>query len=366
MIRDQRAGRSWCPQEQLHRWIGLVLLGGMLLGTVGLLQQAVAQQSVFEDAKQKYQFAEYGEAIDLFQRVADDQSAQVELRQDALRYLARAYIAEGREGKARSAIESLISTEPPAVNMDPDVEPPAVMKLYYEVQKEKRGSHKVRRQDGLQTLAVMDFTNNSIAERERYEGLTNGLPSMMINYLNGGVDLKVIERERIQWILDELELQRQEEVVDQSTAVQTGELLGANAVVFGSYTMTQDELMILARVVDVETGEVMLGDQVRGEPDQFFDLIQELSEKVTQSINVKMEETQLGSEETQSLDAMMAYSEGLSLMEEGEFRKAYEKFMAATDYDENFNRARRKAQSLKPMLASANVEDSVSQDVNRE
>lgn len=365
MIRDPRTDRSWCHPRQLSRWIGLLFLGGLLLGGQGLLQQAVAQQSVFEDAKQKYQFAEYGEAIDLFQKVANDQSSDVELRQDALRYLARAYIAEGRKEKARSAIEQLVSTEPPAVEMNPDVEPPAVMKLYYEVQKEQRGSHKVRQQEGLQTLAVMDFTNNSIAQRERYEGLKNGLPSMMINYLNGGVDLKVIERERIQWLLDELKLQKKKEVVDQSTAVKTGKLLGANAVVFGSYTMTQDELMILSRVVNVETGEVMLGDQVRGEPDQFFELIQELSQKVIQSINVKMEETQLGSEDTQSLDAMMAYSEGLSLMEEGEFRKAYEKFMTATDYDENFERARRKAQSLKPMLASANVEGSTSEEVNQ-
>lgn len=365
MIRDQRADRSCYHREQIVRWVGLVLLGGVLLGSVGLFQKAVAQQSVFEDAKQKYQFAEYGEAIDLFRQVADERSTDVELRQDALRYLARAYIAEGKKGMARSAIEELVSTEPPAVEMDPDVEPPAVLKLFYEVQKEQRGSHEVRQQSGLQTLAVMDFTNSSITERERYEGFKTGLPSMMINYLNGGIDLQVIERERIQWLLDELELQRQEDVVDQSTAVQTGELLGANAVVFGSYTMTEDELMILARVVEVETGEVMLGDQVRGEPDEFFDLIQELSEKVTQSINVEMEETQLGSEETQSLDAMMAYSDGLSLMEEGKFQEAYEKFMTATDYDDNFNRARQKAQSLKPMLASANVEDPVSEEINR-
>lgn len=356
MNKDQRANQSCSQKEQFVRWMGTLLLGGLLLGSFGLLQKASAQQSVFEDAKQKYQFAEYDEAVNLFQRVADDQQAEVELRQDALRYLARSYIARGQRDKARSAIEELVSTEPPVVEMNPDVEPPTVMELYYEVQTEQQGDHKVRQEAGLQTLAVMDFSNNSISERERFDGLRNGLPSMMINYLNGGTDLQVIERERIKWLLDELELQRNEEVVDQSTAVQTGELLGANAVVFGSFTATEDEMMILARVVNVETGEVILGDQVRGAPDEFFSLIKELSDKVTQSINVEMEETQLGSEETQSLDAMMAYSDGLSLMEEGQYREAYEKFMTAADYDESFDRARQKAQSLKPMLANANVE----------
>jgi TolB-like protein len=184
---------------------------------------------------------------------------------------------------------------------------------------------------------------------------------MMINYMNGGTDLKVIERERIQWLLNELELQQQEGKVDQSTAVRTGKLLGANAVVFGSYTVFEGKMMILARVVKVETGEVILGEQVTGSPDDFFELIEDLSTKITRSINVEMEEAKMGTSETKSLDAMMAYSDGLSLLEDGEYRAAREKFLQAVEYDDSFTRARIKAQSIKPMLAtSAGVEGSES------
>jgi len=333
------------------RRLGMFLLGVVLAGGLGLVPDAAAQQSVLEEAKQKYQFAEYEEAMPLFTKVADDEQADVELRRDALRYLARTHIARGRTDQARSAIEDLVATHPPEDYLDPDVEPPAVMDLYYQVQKEERGGYQVQQKQGLQTLAVMDFTNNSITRREDYQGLRKGLPSIMINNLTGGTDLQVIERERIEWLLKELKLQKQSGKVDQSTAVRTGELLGANAVVFGSFIATEDEMNISARVVKVETGEVMFGDQVQGNPDEFFDLVQELSQKVTRSINVEMEESTLGSEQTNSLDAMMAYSDGLSLLEAGKYREAQQKFQQALDYDDDFEKARKKMESVKPMVA---------------
>lgn len=335
------------------RRLGVAVAGVVLVGALGSLQPAAAQQSVFEEAKQKYQFAEYQQATSLFRKVADNQQAGVELRRDALRFLARAHIAQGRKDKARSAIEELVDTNPPTDYLDPDVEPPAVTDMFYKVQKDRQGSYKVgKEKKGMQTLAVMDFTNNSITRREDYEGLSKGLPSIMINRLTGGTDLQVIERERIEWLLKELKLQKQKDKVDQSTAVRTGKLLGANAVVFGSFIATEGQMNITARVVKVETGEVLFGDQVRGKPDKFFELIGELSQKVTKSINVKMEETELGSEETKSLDAMMAYSDGLSLLEAGKYRDAQQKFKKAVEYDGDFAKAEKKMQSLKPMVAS--------------
>lgn len=336
--------------------VGLSVLVLAVLGLGLGVVPATAQQSTLDEAKKKYQFADYDAATDLFSQVAQNKEAPEELRRTALRYLGRAYIAQNQRDEAKEAIKNLVTLEPPLTELDPDVEPPPIMDLYYQVRKELDGGYAVKKQDpGLQTLAVMDFTNNSIDERERWDGLRQGLPSMMITRLNGGTDLKVIERERIQWILDELELQRKADVVDQSTAVRTGKLLGANAVVFGSYIVHEEEMLVQARVVKVETGEVLLGEQVKGSPDDFATLIQDLSTEITRSINVELEETQTGMSNTKSLDAMMAYSDGLALLEDGEYRAAYEKFLQALDYDGGFQKAKRKAESLKPMLASADV-----------
>jgi TolB-like protein len=319
--------------------------------------EARAQQSALTKAKEAYQFAEYQKATELFSTVASDAQAGEESRRTALRYLARAHVAQNQRTKAKQALKKLINLEPPAVEMNPDVEPPAVYELYYEVRQEMSGSYEVGQQQGLQTLAVMDFSNNSITDREQWSGLQNGVPSMMINFLNGGVDLKVIERERIEWILDELKLQ-QTETVDQSTAVETGQVLGANAVVFGSFIVNDGEMILSARVVDVETSEVLLGEDVRGEPDNFYSLAQELSNQVARAINVEMEETKMGARQTKSLDAMMAYSDGLEQMEDGNYLKAYNSFRTALQHDGSFDRARQKAQSLRPMMASSNIDQS--------
>jgi len=339
------------------RLTGLLLLGAALLLSVVGSVPVQAQQSTFEEAKQKYQFAEYDTATQLFQKVADDQGTPVELRRDALRYLGRSYIAQDRKQKARAAIKRFVGTTPPPDAMNPDVEPPALMRLYYQVRKARSGGYAVAGQQSLQTLAVMDFNNNAIANRGQYEGLRKGLSSLMINSLTGGVDLQVIERERIDWLLKELELQKQKDKVDQSTAVRTGKLLGANAVVFGSFIATENQMSITARVVKVETGEVLFGDQVRGKPDAFFSLIQNLSEKVTQSINVEMSEADVGPEQTKSLDAMMAYSDGLTLLEQGKYGAAQRKFQQALDHDDGFAKARKKIRSLRPMLASTRTPD---------
>lgn len=331
----------------------LVAVLGIALWGLLALPNAMAQSATFDEALDAYQFAEYQTAIDLFSEVAQDTSVNREVRKEALRYLGRAYIARDNQAQAREAIKRLVNMEPPLVELDPNQEPPPIMDLYYEVRKQLDGYGVKTRDPGMQTLAIMDFTNSSVDEKERFDPLSKGFPSMMINYMNGSTDLKVIERERIQWLLKELELQRNPELIDQSTAVRTGKLLGAQSVLFGGFTVHRDEMWISARLVKVETGEILLAEQIFGDPDEFFELVKDLSLQVTRAINVELEETQMGAgDATQSLDAQIAFSDGLAQLEDGNYRAAYEKFLEAVEYDPNYQLAKRKAESLKPMLAA--------------
>lgn len=346
--------------ETMRTQVITALLGALIGGALMLLGAAPvqAQPAAFQQAQEAYEFAEYEKAIEGFSEVAQDTSVDKEIRREALHYLGRAYIARDKRSEAREAIKSLVQLEPPLVELDPDREPPTIMDLYYEVRQQMQGGYAVEKRDpGLQTLAIMDFTNASVDERERFDSLTKGFPSMMINYMSGATDMKVIERERIQWLLNELELQKKADVVDQSTAVRTGKLLGANAVLFGSYIVHEDQMWLSARLVKVETSEILLAEKIFGEPDEFFELVEDLSLQVTRAINVEMEETELGTDsETRSLDATLAYSDGLVELENGNYRAAYEKFLEAQEYDPNYKRAEIKAESLKPMLATAGAE----------
>lgn len=312
-------------------------------------------QSSLEDAVNAYHEAEYDRAITLFADVVGDNAQNKGVRKEALQFLGRSYIAKRNEDKARVVIEDLIDLEPPIVELDPDIEPPPLMKLYYDVRKKQTDSYEVERADpGLQTLAIVDFTNNSLDDRERFDPLEGGFASLMVHQLNGATGLKVIERERIQWLLEELDLQQEEGRVDQTTAVRTGKLLGATAVLFGSFMKHRNELRINARLVKVETGEILMTEQVAGKDKDFFELAEKLSLKVAQGINVTMQETMIGERtDTRSLDAMISYSEGLDLLEREEYQAAYLKFQEALEFDGSYTRAKNKAESIKPLLHTA-------------
>lgn len=319
--------------------------------------QAQTQQIRFEQGQSAYSNADFDGAITFFQDVAKDNEAPIELRREAMKYLGRVYIAQSAYDEARKVVNDLLELEPPLVELNPDHEPPPLMELYYEVRKEYEGSYAVEKADpGMRTLAIVDFTNNSIDEHEKFDPMRQGFASMMINYMGGATDLKVVERERLEWILKELELQKTQGIVDQSTAVRTGKLLGAHAVVFGSYTVHRKKLYLSARMVKVETGEILLAEQIDGKRDDFFELVQDLSFQLAKAVNSTVEKTTLGSRvETKSLDAELSYSEGLGELDKGNYHAAQEKFREALEYDPNYQRAKDRLQSIQPMLAQASA-----------
>lgn len=323
---------------------------GTLLLALGGTPSVQAQDAALQDAVTAYQSADYDEAIEQFAALVEDAATERPVKKEALQYLGRAYVAKRAYDDARDTIDRLLDLEPPLVQLDPDVEPPPLMKLYYEVRRDYAGYEVERADPGLQTLAVMDFTNTSVDEKERFDPMQQGFASMMINYLQGSTSLQVVERERIQWLLDELEMQRDPALVDQGSAVRTGKLLGANTVLFGAFTVSGRDMWLSARLVKVETGEILLAEQIIGRRDEFFDLVRQLSDQVADAIDVELAEAGEAGGETRSLDAVLAYSQGLALLEQEKYQEAYDKFMQAVDHDPDYTRAQQKAESIRPLL----------------
>ena len=203
----------------------------------GLLVQAdtVYHSPTFKKAVTAFQEANFTEAVSLFNEIASDESQDRIIRRDAWHYLCRIYLAMRNDGEARDALEQMAAYEPPRVELDPDVEPPHLLRLYYSVYKERDGVYAVENTGQKYTIAVVDFTNQSIDDRERLEPLSKGFASLFINQLSGATELKILERERIQWLLDELDLQANTSRVDPQTAVQAGKLLGVHMVLMGSF-----------------------------------------------------------------------------------------------------------------------------------
>ncbi len=103
------------------------------------------------------------------------------------------------------------------------------------------------------TLAILYFDNQGNPD---LEPLKVGLAQMLITDLRGTTGVTVVERARLQEILDELELGHSG-VADPDTAARLGKLLGAEWMLLGSYFELMGTLRIDARLVKVETGEIL-------------------------------------------------------------------------------------------------------------
>lgn len=300
------------------------------------------------DAEQLYKSAQFDGAIEILVQLANDGSIDKEIQKEALRFLGRAYTAKGLYEDAKGALARLLKLEPPLVLFNPDYEPPVFMKLYYESRKELTGSYALEREDpGMKNLAIIDFKNRSVTNREQFDPMEKGFADLLINRLNNSTDLRVVERERIQWILDEIKLQNQ---YDMEGAVRLGKQLGVQSVLMGSFIIMDDQIWLGARLVKVETSEILLTDEIKGDLDDFFDLVDQIGVKIAEKINVTLKEVTPEDEaKAPSLDAIMSYSIGLSYLEKEDYRMAYEKFQEALKYDPGYEKAKLKAQSIAPL-----------------
>ena len=331
--------------------IFLIILFSMLFSAVNIssLNAQDDPKAKLDQAEEYYKSAQFDNAIDILNGLAADTNVDVEIRKEALRFLGRAYSAKGLYDKAKESITQLLKLEPPMVVFNPDYEPPVFMKIYYESRKEYSGSYAVEKPDpGMKTMAIIDFKNRSVDHKAQYDPMEQGFADLMINRLNNSTGLKVVERERIQWILNEIKLQNQ---YDMEGAVRLGKQLGVQTVLLGSFIIVGDQIWLGARLVKVETSEILLTDEIKGDLDDFFDLVDKLGQKIADKINVTLKkETPEQVSAAPSLDAIMAYSVGLSYLEKEDYKNAYEKFEEALKIDPNYDKAKLKAQSIAPLL----------------
>jgi len=124
-------------------------------------------------------------------------------------------------------------------------------------------------------IAVLYFQNNS-TDNHALNAFSKGLCSMMIADMKSAGGYTVVERERIQAVLTELEM-AQGTAFDSATASKIGRLVGAEYLVFGSYFELFDKFTINARMVIVETGVIAGASGVCGRSADFDQLQQRLT-----------------------------------------------------------------------------------------
>ena len=204
------------------------------------------------------------------------------------------------------------------------------------------------------TVAVLYFENQGNPE---LEPLKVGLAQMLITDMQGAENVTVVERAQLQAILDELELGHSGKV-DPETAARVGKLLGAEWMVMGSYFEMMGTLRIDARLVRVETGEIVHAAGRDGAAAGFMGMEKELAGEFKAELakaarttrdegsgsevplEVRTTEVVLAEPDPDALDAALAFSEGLIFLDGKDTPRAREAFEKAVAADPNLQPAK--------------------------
>jgi TolB-like protein len=136
-------------------------------------------------------------------------------------------------------------------------------------------------------VAVLMFDNGSFGAGARdYDGIGKGIADVLITDLAASAKVRVVDRTRIQQILDEQKLTK-DGAVDANTAVRIGKLLGACYSVYGTYMRGPNgDQMLTVHTTSNETGQIQNPIKEPGKGDNVMELIATASTKFISGMNV--------------------------------------------------------------------------------
>jgi TolB-like protein len=218
-------------------------------------------------------------------------------------------------------------------------------------------------QSNAPVVAVLYFDNNSFGkDRADYDGLGKGIADLLITDMAGNSALRVVERDRLQSILQEQALVKTKSI-DPQTAVKLGKLLGAAYLVTGGFMSDgKGSLLVTSRVINVETGAITNPLKLESKGDDVLGLIGQLSTKLNTELKLPSLPRQTGDVEmkkpgssaasakqatsetakSQKLDVKTAllYSKALDEQDGGHPRQAAELYRAVLQKFPDFGPAR--------------------------
>ncbi|UCG88827.1 MAG: hypothetical protein JSW71_09945 [Gemmatimonadota bacterium] len=194
-------------------------------------------------------------------------------------------------------------------------------------------------QDTRPGVGVLSFENGGSygLESEDYAAFEVGLQQMLITELAVNSELRLVDRNRIREILAEIDLGASGKV-DANTAAQIGKIVGAKYMIMGGFIDWYSDFRFDARIVDVETSEIIQAKFVRGKREDMFEMVVELADQVTRGAELEPLSRNLMDQRKDiklSEEAVRLYTKGLIYQDRGDNDRAVELFsQVARDFPE--------------------------------
>lgn len=140
--------------------------------------------------------------------------------------------------------------------------------------------------DARPTVAVLYFTNGAIGKNAEYAPLSKGMAEMLITELAANTNIRVVERDRLQALLDEQNLGGSGRV-EAGTAARLGKTLGARHMLMGTFVIDPKEMMrVDVRAINTETSELEYATSITGKADKMLAMLAELGTKVNAGLKL--------------------------------------------------------------------------------
>ncbi len=202
------------------------------------------------------------------------------------------------------------------------------------------------------TIAVTYF--NNLGSKE-LDPLRKGLTAMIITDLSHVKGLNVVERMRIQAMLDELKLS-ESGLVNKRSAPRVGKLLMAAKITTGSYLdLKKERIKIDSTLIHTETSRFLGNQGAEGPMSELYKVEKILAFEILQGLGYSEDKLdpallkEINTIHTKSYKAFVHYSQGLDYTDEELYRAAAKEYQKALEYDPDFELAK-KALKATPLL----------------
>ncbi|MBN2416469.1 tetratricopeptide repeat protein [bacterium] len=193
-------------------------------------------------------------------------------------------------------------------------------------------------------VAVLYFGN--LGDKRKLDPLQKGLTDMLITDLSHVRGLEVIERARLQAMMDEMKLSMTG-MTDAGTAPRMGRLLGVSRVVQGGFVdLSGQSLRIDAGVFAVKEGSYAVSRSIAGRIDDLFALEKKLVLGLIEEMGITLsleERDAISRLPTENVLAFIAYCQGMDYEDAGNYEMAGRYYDNALRLDPGFTKV---AQSL--------------------
>ncbi len=206
-------------------------------------------------------------------------------------------------------------------------------------------------QDTRPGIAVLPFHNGGSygQDKENFDALEKGIAGMMISELAANPSARVVERDQIQRLLEEQRLGASGQV-DAQTAARIGKLVGARYVITGQFIDFYGDFRLDARIVSVETSQILTVVKEQMRRDHLFDIIRNASQRLMREAQLpalpKPVQDERGSRQIPT-EALTYYSRALLYQDRGQKDKAIEMYERAVAVFPQYSEASEGLQRLR-------------------